>query len=154
MLPIDDLFKGFGDATAASATWLAANLTVALIKSPFTPGQATLDGLASTDEADFDGYAQKDGSAATRKVDIDPATGDVLVTVLPPAGGWRWETSGNTNLPETIYGMALMKGTVGAIFPDAVIASEVFTAPVTFTNNPQQLTVQDVKFRLPVGTIQ
>lgn len=153
MLPIDALLKGFGDAAAADATWLAGNLTVALIKSPFTPGQATLDGLVAGDQADFDGYAQKAAAAATRKVDIDPATGDILVTILPPAGGWRWETTGDTHLPETIYGAALLQGTVGAIFPDSVIASEVFNSSVTFTGHPQQLVVPEVKFRIPNGAI-
>ncbi len=153
MEPVDSLFHDVGTLLAADASGIAGNVVVSLIKVAFLPGESTLT-LVAGDQADFDGYAQLAAAAATRKSVIDPATGDQIVSVLPPAGGWRWQTTGNTHLPETIYGFALQTGTVGAIFPSTVIASELFDSPVQFTGFPQELVIPEVSLRVPYGSIK
>lgn len=129
MVPVASLAEKAMQLLAADATTLAPAVNaneMALIKEPFTPSP----GLAIGDLtlADFDGSTPLNVGVGTQPEGLDPATGDSIITMIPPAGGWRWETTGVTNLPQTIYGVALTTDT-GA----ALLATYALATPVTLT---------------------
>lgn len=80
-----------------------ADMAVRLIKVPFTASNAIT--FLDADEADFGGYAAK----APEDVDViyDTLTSLYYLRLKEPLGGWNWVTAGTTNLPQTIYGIAV-----------------------------------------------
>jgi len=113
------------------ATLLAADTTTLaqvglvnlhLAKEPFTPGPALV--IGDLTEADFDGYAPLAVDSATAQVFLDPATGDTIIQLDEPAGGWFWETSGVTNLPQTLHGAYLTNSANNAVYGAELIEEE------------------------------
>jgi len=98
--------------------------------------------VADLDLADFDGYAPIPSDAPPFSAAIDPVSGDQIVTIDEPAGGWRWETSGVTNLPQTIYGFGLTNG-AGTVLHAAALLDD----PVTLTAAGQEINLGSLTFR-------
>jgi len=128
---------------AADAATLAppadANV-IALIKAIFTPLESTT--LADLTLADFDGATPLAVGVGTQPEGLDPNSSDSIINLKPPAGGFRWETTGVTNLPMTIYGFALLNDAL-----DTLLACEVLAAPITLN------AVNEV-VNIPVPTIR
>jgi len=129
MIPMKSLRLQIGELLAADDTTLAPAVSsnkIMLIKSPFTPGENLVVGELT--EADFDGSAAIAGATGAQQCAIDPLTGDQIVTIKDPAGGYRWEVTGTTNLPQTIYGVALVDNTKATL-----LAVEAFEMPIPLT---------------------
>jgi len=95
-------------------------LKVYLVKAAFVPGANLVVG--SLTPADFAGSTALANSSATILKYKDPATGEWLVEVPPPVGGWHWQTtSAVTNLPQTIYGWALVDNTSLILYGTALL---------------------------------
>lgn len=108
LLPTNDVRSQLGTLLAADATTLApasnAN-KIALINAPFTPsGNLNISMLSF---ATFVGSTPLAGATGAQGVGVDPATGQQIITILTPAGGWRWTCTTAPGSPETIYGFAL-----------------------------------------------
>jgi hypothetical protein len=148
MIPTLSIFErgmtllGADTATLAPA---ALALKVILVKAAFTPGP----GLAIGDltEADFTGYAAIAAALAALPESLDPATGDSLLTVGPPAGGFRWETTGTTTL-NTIYGYALVDNGKATLY-----AADTFSTPIVLTATNQSIVLDPIGLRLLAGSI-
>jgi len=132
------------------ATLLAADVTtlaeVALIelhlsKTAFTPGPIMVPGDFT--EADFDGYAPIPVASAVAQVFNDPVTGDRIIQLNEPAGGWSFETTGVTNLPQTIFG-AFLTDAAGAV----VHGCERLPADIELTATDQGFSLPNIRFRL------
>ena len=134
---------------AADAATLAppadANIVV-LIMEPFTPSE-TLDGSTLV-PATFDGSAPLEAVLGTQAEGLDPSNSDAIITILPPAGGWRWETTGTTDLPQTIYGFALFNDDSTVYY-----GSENLPAPITLTAVNQVIQLPAVTFRQLAGSL-
>jgi hypothetical protein len=145
MLPTKAVRLQLGNLLAADTTTLApANANhVALIKAPFVPSE-NLDPTMLT-FADFDGSTPIAGTAGGQQVGIDPSTGDQVITILAPAGGWRWEVTGVHNLPQTIYGYALTNNTGATLYGTALL-----DAPMAFTDLTDFVDLGDV----PINIVQ
>src|SRR6266404_3262845 len=105
------MVDGVASDTTALANILNADVPghVVLFKAPFTP-MPDLDPVAMLlTQADFDGYVANGISSATgtQNTALDPLTSDYLLQLKLPVGGFRWETTGTTNLPQTIYGFGV-----------------------------------------------
>jgi len=128
---------------AADATTLApaadANV-IALVQAPITPGE----GLALIDVtlADFDGSTPIAVGLGTQPEGLDPATANAIITLKPPVGGWRFETTGVTNLPQTIYGFVLLNDAM-----DTLLASESLETPIVLTAVNQVIELSYVHIR-------
>ena len=126
MLPVRLLRIALGELLADDTGTLApvAANKVALIIAAF----ALTENLAVGDLtlATFTGSTPKAGAALTQQVGIDPLTGDQVLTILAPAGGWRFECSGAPASPQTVYGFALIDdaGT-------GLLGAELLATPVT-----------------------
>ncbi len=87
----------------------------------------------------FDGYA---AVGASDWVDgIDPFTGDRTITLLPPVGGFEFDVTGNTNLPQSVYGFRVFNVTNNETVGSAVLAEPLVIqqAPSTFFINAATL---------------
>lgn len=131
-------------ATLAPAT--DANV-IALVKAAFTPSEQLAAG--DLDLADFDGSDPLEGVTGTQPESLDPQTNDSLVDISPPAGGYRWETTGITNLPQTIYGFALFNNDLSTI-----LASELLDVPQVMTAINQSIVVPRPDLRQLAGSIR
>lgn len=119
---------------------------VVLVKNEFTPGEGAVIGDLTL--ADFDGSAALECGLGTQPEGLDPANADALITFVPPAGGWRWETTGVTNLPQTIYGFALTNEAETTLFACARLPT-----PITLTAVNQVVSLGDLTLRQLAGSI-
>lgn len=144
MLPMIALRESLGTLLAADTAHLnqAANANVmALIMAPFTPGEDLVIGDLTL--ATFTGntpIAQVLGAAQTG---LDPATGAQIVTIPPPAGGWRWITGDLVNLPQSIYGYCLCTHALAAL-----VGVTQFATPISLGAAGQEINLGDVQMIL------
>lgn len=142
MIPSQTLWQSIIDAAAADAAFLgnADEMLVRLAKEPFNPSlELTLGDLT---EADFDGYAEIEAGPNAQQVFFDVSSGFWLIQINEPVGGWTWESTGVTNLPQTIHGYYLVDDT-GTI----LLGSELLPAPVTIDASGQGLSIQHLTFK-------
>lgn len=137
MISVTALNQAMLDFLAGSASWFNdnPNVVLRLAKAPFTPSPTLTWAQFDDILADFDGYTDKVcGSPAV--TGLDPVSGLYQLWAPPPAGGFRWETTGTTNLPETIYGFALGNSDSSTLY-----ASALFDTPVVLTDVNQVVEV-------------
>lgn len=120
---------------AADATTLApatdAN-KLALVMEPFTPSEDLAIGDLTL--ATFDGSTPIAVGVGTQPTGFDPSNKDLLIDLKPPVTGFRWETTGVTNLPQTIYGVALINDA-----GDLLLATERFPVAITLNAINQRI---------------
>jgi hypothetical protein len=117
----------------------AAVKHVHLIMAPFTPSPTT-DFTALT-EATFTGSTKLSAPAGNQSAFRDPGTGQLVVEMIPPAGGWHWQATAGANLPQTIYGWALTD------LADAVtFGSGLLPAPITLAQTGDGVDIPAVRF--------
>lgn len=148
MVPILEVFELGPKLLGMDTTTLSgmATLRVGLVKEPFVPSPSLAYGDLTF--ANFDGSTAKTPVSGDQPESLDPATGDALLDILPPAGGWRWETTGLTNLPQTVYGFALYN-TAGTV----LYASELLDIPVELNDVNQTVILASVRMRFNQGLI-
>lgn len=130
---------------ADTSTW--AGMLIGLADEAFVP-TPQLE-LGDITEASFTGYARVTMNGNVLNVSKDPLTGDNILTVVPPVGGWYWEVTGGTGLPKTIYGWFLLSDDTVTLF-----GSDLLEEPVTLTASGQSVALGQIKLRLPVGNPQ
>jgi len=115
----------------------------------FTPSPTLV--IGDITEADFDGYAALSAASAATQVFQDPATGDTRIQVREPAGGWTWIVSGNTNLPQTVYGYVLTDPTGATVY-----GSERITPPIVIPDGGTGMgfSIPDVGYDLISSALQ
>jgi len=142
MLPMLAIREAIGTdlATSAPLAQVTALNRVALVINPFTPEE----GMALTDLtlATFDGHTALIVASGDQQVGLDPVTGDQIITIVEPLGGWRWITTGTTNLPQTIYGYALYDSTG----PGPLLGVQLLPTPIGLTAVGQQINLGTVAF--------
>jgi hypothetical protein len=134
---------------AADATTLAPATdpnVIALVTNSFTPTPQTVIGDLTF--ASGDGLDPIIGTAGTQHVGVDPVTGESVISMVEPAGGWRWQLTGTPGSPVVVYGFALLT-TASA----AYLASELLPTPITLQVIGDFLDIGSATFRLPVGTL-
>lgn len=150
MLPHKEVRLRLGDLLAADDATLAPALAankIALIKAAFAYSESIA--LADLDLADFDGSTPIAGAVGAQLVGIDPVTLEQIITIKDPVGGYRWITTGMTNLPQTIYGAALLNDA-----GDAILGLLVEDTPITLNAVGQQIDLGSVQMRFvaqPIG---
>lgn len=121
-----------GDLLAADPATLApatdAN-KIALIAAPFAATEDLVIGDLTF--ATFTGSAPKAGATGDQQSGIDPPTGDQVITILAPAGGYRFECTVAPGAPETIYGWALTDNAGTTLLAVGTLTSPVAIAAVS-----------------------
>lgn len=117
-----------------------------LAKADFTPTLSMVPGDFT--EADFDGYSAVASPVNAQLQSLDPLTGDSVGEMKQPAGGYRYETTGTTGLPMTIYGYYLENdgGT-------EVYGAEKFAEPIILVATNQSIGPLTPTFRQLSGSI-
>jgi len=118
-------------ATDANVIWL--------VQSAFTPSEASVIGDLTV--ADFDGGDPLEVTTGAQAEGLDPLTADAVITLSPPVGGFRWEVTGTTNLPQTIYGFALVTDA------GVLLACQTLPEPITLTAVNQFIDAGDLNLR-------
>jgi len=141
MLPTKAVRLLLGEILAADTTLFpVAGNEVVLYQNNVTPNEDLL--MADITVADFDGSTPLAAGAPPMQVGIDPLTGEQVLTVKEPAGSWRWETTGVTNLPQTIYG-AVLTNTAGNV----LFGILEFDEPITLQAAGEEINVPSMTFR-------
>lgn len=119
---------------------------IALVKNQIAPSEGIV--LADCDLADFDGSNPLAVGLNAQPEGYDPTTDDSIIDLKPPAGGFRWITTGVTNLPQTIYGFVLLNHA-----QDTVLASELLAVAQPLSLLGQRIDLGDVLLRLPANSM-
>lgn len=122
-------------------------MKVALVQTPFAANEDIVVG--ELDLADFDGSTPKLVVVGGQGNGTDPLTGDSVIQLLPPAGGFRFQTTGATNLPQTIHGFIVTNEAGNTIW-----ACDLLPEPVTLTAGGQEISLGDLTIRMPKGLIR
>lgn len=140
----DDVATAIG---ADTVTFNAQN--VRLLVTDLTPSRNYVP--VGSDYSTFHGMGPIVSSGTSLQVSVDPLTGDRLFRLKPPAGGWRWISSGGgvPYVPTTYYGWIWLDSTEGAM-----VAMAKFDAAVLVNADGQSIEVDSVEFRLPVGGLR
>lgn len=107
----------------------AGFLTVRLAINPFTPTVNTV--LADFTEATYTGYAAITTSIAGATVITDPLTGDRLLVIPPPAGGFIYTCTAAPSPSQSVYGYYCQLAAAGlnylfsARFPDPEVIAAI-----------------------------
>jgi len=101
----------------------ATALKVHLAKAPFTPAP-NLDPTTLV-PADFTGYAALSPPSGSQLVYQDPITGLFTVELKEPAGGWHFQTTAITNLPQNIYGWWVTDNTSATLYGSGLLDTPV-----------------------------
>jgi len=142
MLPMLAVRTALGELLAADATTIGPVVAnkVHLFINELTPTENTVVGDLTV--ATFTGNAAKATGAAPMLAAFDPATDEQIVTLKEPAGGWFWETADAVNLPQTIYGAALIDNA-----GTGLLGIEMLDEPITLTGAGQQIDLGSLTFR-------
>jgi len=144
MLAMKALRFQLGELLAADDTTLAPaadnNVVALMMETVAVNENLTPDDL---DLATFTGATPKLAGLGTQQAGIDPATGQQRVTILEPAGGWRWETTDAVNLPQTIYGFALLNEAL-----DELYGVQLLDTPVVLTAAGQEINIGTVAMKI------
>lgn len=151
MTPTETLVTEMLTMLGADTVTLAAANFLIPIKTPFTAGPNPI--LVDADIADFDGSTPLATGAATRPVYSDSATGDLFLSMPPPAGGFIWHTTGVTNLPQTIYGVALSTDSTTVEGAD-LMGTVAFDTGVVLNAVGQVVQQDEVRFTLILPALQ
>jgi len=149
MLPTLTLLERMADLIGADTVTLAAPTTfveIHLSQTAFTPTPTLV--IGDLTPPTFDGYAPLSAGSAATQVFVDPATGDIMIQMMEPLGGWNFQTTGTTDLPQTIYGFALTD-TAGAV----VHGSQLLDTPVVIDGTGQGFNIPNINFRLNAGAM-
>lgn len=138
------VLSNFLSTLLASDTGTLANasaMKVGLITAPFAPGLGLL--MADLTITTETGLVALAGTAGAQNESVDPVTGDLIVEIKPPAGGFRWETPGGFTGPITVYGFALGNNAMSVLY-----GTEALVEPIELNGENQQITAPALQFRI------
>lgn len=144
VFPTETLQVTVPELLANDSTYLAAAaaVTVFLIADPFSPGFDT--DLTALTLASFTGSTAKGAGIGTQTVFFDPLTGERVIQLKEPAGGWTWIATAAPASPQTIYGICVTDN-AGVV----TLASGLLPEPVVITNIGDAVVVGTIQFRFP-----
>jgi len=148
MIPSETLTALIAGLLAADAASVANPVAckVGLIVANFTP---TIDLLMADLVISADtGLVAIAGVPGSQLESIDPDTGELIVEVKTPAGGFRWETPIGFTGPVTIFGYALGNNAMTTLW-----GTQRLDPPLTLTDPNQAHTAPVLQFRIDPNKI-
>jgi len=130
MLPMRALRLSIGEAFAGDTAFLAPATAnkIALVVANFALTEDLVAGDLTL--ASFTGSTPKSGASGAQEVGINPLTGEQVLTILAPAGGYRWECTAAPTPSQTVYGFALLDSTLADLLGLALLDTPVNIANV------------------------
>jgi hypothetical protein len=145
MLPMKALRLKFGTLLAADSGSLAPAVNankIFLINAVFTPNENLI--MANLSQATFTGSTPIAGVTGTQPTGVDPTTGDQIITISPPAGGYIWTCTVAPGAPETIYGYGLADSTLTTLLAVDLLVG----GPVTIQAINDQIDIGNPTFKM------
>lgn len=148
-VPTNLIYDSMAAALATDTTTLNATPRpkVALIAAPFTPLPTFVP--ADLTFATFTGSAPKSASTIALNSFIDPATGDRLVQLGEPAGGWHFECTVTPASPEVIHGAAILNDAL-----DELYHMWKLDVPVTVSLDGHAIDLDPAQVRIPLNVLK
>lgn len=134
---------------AADATTLAPAMNankIFLVMNNIVPTEQSV--LADMTAATFTGSGALLVGTGAQEVALDPANNDAIIDLLPPTTGFRWVTGDAVNLPQTIYGYALVDHGVTTLLACAKLDNAV-----TLTAAGQRVDIGVPNFRQAANSV-
>jgi len=146
LYPTNVLQASIPPLVAADTAFLAAvtAMHVHLVLDAISPGLDT-DFLTLT-EPTFTGGAAKNAGTGAQTTFFDPLTGQRVIQLLEPAGGWSWICTVAPASAETVNAV-VVTDTADTV----TLGSQVLDDPVTITNIGDAITVGTLQLRLNVN---
>jgi len=141
-----DRFETWANSLGSSSTtFFGVAMWLHLLKTDIDPTLDTipLDAML----ADFDNYAPAAIASAVRATSYDLPTGERLIVIPPATGGNRWETGSLSNLPQTIYAVALSDDSV-TIEAAHCLALGRLDSPIELTGDDQEVDIPLLRVRI------
>lgn len=141
MIPTTLILNSIPTLIAGDTANLAAAAAkhVHLITSPFTPGPLTdFTGLT---EATFTGSTALNAASGAQQSFRDAASGQLVVQLIEPVGGWHWKCTVAPGSPEVIVGYC-----VTDVGDTITYGSALLTTPVTIANVLDSVDLAQVRF--------
>lgn len=110
----------------------------------FSPSAALLVG--SFTEATFVGYAALSLATGPQQTFNDSLTGGRVMQLVEPLGGWHWQTTATTSLPQTVYGFYCTDNGNAALW-----GSQLLPAPVPLNAIGDAVDIGNVRISFPPG---
>lgn len=142
ILPMAFIRQALATLLASDTATLAngAGNHIRLIKAPFALSENTL--YADLSFADFTGAGSGINIVVgAQEVGQDVNTGDWVITLNPPVGGFRWITGDLLHLPQTIYGYAVTDSA-----GTTLIGLAAFDTPITLVAANQEINIGPARF--------
>lgn len=149
MLPTKAIRLQLGELLVADATTLApaANANkIVLVTNTFTENESKV--IGDFTPATFTGSTPLAGATGAQQAGVDPLTGDQVLTILPPAGGYRWECTAAPATPEEITGYILVDN--GST---TLLAMKKLAQSVVITNVGDFVDLGTVTMRMVAGPL-
>jgi hypothetical protein len=131
MLPVKAIRLAIGTDMAANTTYWSmgggSEFKLQLVTNAFTPDETLTK--SSFTFATFTGSTPIAGTSGDQGVGTDPLTAEQVMTLLAPAGGWRWVCTVAPGAPETITGFIVLDN-AGAVLQ----AMQLLDAPIVIAN--------------------
>jgi len=134
-----------GDANSLSS---ATAMHVHLVQDAISPGPTT--DFTTLTECNFDGYAVLEPTVGDQDSYFDPVLNMRVVQLVEPAGGWKWETTGVTNLPQTAQAIVLTDTADTVTWGSQLLTS----GPVVLTASGQAVIEGAIRFAIPSNALQ
>lgn len=144
MQPTSLLANSVAPLVKADTTKLAAAAAckLHLAQAAFVPALTLL--IANLTEATFAGYGALSGAAGVQISFFDPASGNQIVEMQTPGGGWLFLCTGTTGLPQTIYGSYLTDNGNANLY-----GSQLLPTPLNITASGQAVEIANARFVFP-----
>lgn len=143
MIPVRTLTNTLSKLLAADAATLAeaGGTAVFLVGANFTP---SID-LVAADIVRVTNLAllPKVPTPGTQNDSVDPVTGELIVEMKEPAGGFSWNTGVGFVGPVTAWGVALYNGGVTVL-----LGTQKFDQPILLNGDNQSVNVGSIQFRI------
>lgn len=147
MNPVGPVLTALIDGILGMAAFTAGTLgKVKPIRQPYayTPGMVLAD-LTLADFATSTALAMGDEPSTY----TDPLTGDEIIALAAPVGGFEWLVTAGTNLPQTIYGYALTDA-AGTVL---IGVTDPLTDPLPLTTVGQGIDAGELTFRVTLAGV-
>lgn len=125
MIPQNNLISEIPALLAADTTTLAPATANVIILYQNNVAVSPNTVMADLTEATFQGYAAIPGASGPQLTVLDPSTGQWVIVIKAPAGGYIFVCTGLSNVPQTIYGYALVDHT-----KTTLLGVQPFPAPI------------------------
>jgi hypothetical protein len=138
-----DLRESIAEAFAADTNFLAVAINgnkVHLLDADFLEDENLV--LANVSLASFTGSTGLVATAGVQQAGVDPTTREQLVTLVEPAGGWRWENTADEVNPISIYGYALLDNAEAVL-----LAVKRFALPINIQFIGDEINIGAATFR-------